>query len=249
MSDTRPARDIAFEPVVLTERGAKDVTSDRRLFVQFFAFTGPRPLSQDAIQSLLPTLQTDGLSAALYDDARDPRGHAVAIAHEDPGKLIHTNRQLFEQTALQDARIRDDYTMMGRTYSLGYEADLEDTLLNRPRRHLLDPEWPWAIWYPLRRAGAFETLEHQQQREILGEHAKIGMTWTRSGLARDIRLAGHGLSGEDNDFILGLFAKELFPLSALVARMRSTVQTSRYLEKLGPFFVGRAIWQSKAPDA
>jgi hypothetical protein len=27
--------------------------------------------------------------------------------------------------------------------------------------------------------------------------------------------------------------------------MRKTQQTSLYLERLGPFFVGRAIWQSK----
>jgi hypothetical protein len=28
--------------------------------------------------------------------------------------------------------------------------------------------------------------------------------------------------------------------------MRKTQQTSLYLERLGPFFVGRAVWQSVA---
>jgi hypothetical protein len=28
--------------------------------------------------------------------------------------------------------------------------------------------------------------------------------------------------------------------------MRKTQQTSLYLERLGPFFVGRAVWQSPA---
>ena len=35
-----------------------------------------------------------------------------------------------------------------------------------------------------------------------------------------------------------------FPLSHIVQSMRKTQQTSLYLEHLGPFFVGRAVWQS-----
>ena len=34
------------------------------------------------------------------------------------------------------------------------------------------------------------------------------------------------------------------PLSAVVQAMRKTQQTALYLEHLGPFFVGRALWQS-----
>jgi chlorite dismutase len=44
--------------------------------------------------------------------------------------------------------------------------------------------------------------------------------------------------------VIGLIGKELFPLSALVQAMRKTQQTSLYLDRLGPFFVGRAVWQS-----
>jgi chlorite dismutase len=35
------------------------------------------------------------------------------------------------------------------------------------------------------------------------------------------------------------------PLSAIVQRMRKTKQTSLHLERLGPFFVGKAIWQNE----
>jgi hypothetical protein len=35
-------------------------------------------------------------------------------------------------------------------------------------------------------------------------------------------------------------------LSHLVQNMRKTIQTSEYIEKLGPFFVGRACWQRTA---
>ena len=37
--------------------------------------------------------------------------------------------------------------------------------------------------------------------------------------------------------------RELFPLSSIVQAMRKTQQTSEYMEKMGPFFVGQAIWQ------
>jgi len=38
----------------------------------------------------------------------------------------------------------------------------------------------------------------------------------------------------------------LFPLSAVVQSMRKTQQTSLYLDRLGPFFIGRAIWRAPA---
>src|SRR6266705_1182402 len=55
--------------------------------------------------------------------------------------------------------------------------------------------------------------------------------------------ACHGLDKDDNDFVVGLIGKDLYPLSAIVQTMRKTQQTSLYLERLGPFFVGRALWQ------
>ena len=52
------------------------------------------------------------------------------------------------------------------------------------------------------------------------------------------------VSANDNDFVIGLMGPKLTALSQLVQTMRSTVQTSTYLEKLGPFFVGRVVYQS-----
>jgi chlorite dismutase len=139
---------------------------------------------------------------------------------------------------------KPEYTMVGRTYSIGYEPDLTDVLLHRPRRTVLNPAWPWSVWYPLRRSGRFAQLPPEEQRVILAEHGAIGMSFGSADLAHDVRLACHGLDKEDNDFVIGLIGKELFPLSAIVQAMRKTQQTSLYLERLGPFFVGRAIWQS-----
>ena len=134
--------------------------------------------------------------------------------------------------------------MLGRTYSIGYEPDLRDVLIERPRRTVLNPDWPWAIWYPLRRNGAFAQLPADEQRIILAEHGQLGKAFGSADYAHDIRLASHGLDRDDNDFVIGLIGKDLFPLSAIVQTMRKTQQTALYLDRLGPFFVGRALWQS-----
>ena len=103
---------------------------------------------------------------------------------------------------------------------------------------------PWAIWYPLRRRGTFESLSPQDQRTILMEHGGIGHAYGRAGYATDIRLACHGLDKNDNDFVIGLLGPELYPLSSIVERMRQTKQTSMHIEHMGPFFAGKAVWQT-----
>ena len=40
-------------------------------------------------------------------------------------------------------------------------------------------------------------------------------------------------------FLIGLIGKDLHPLSHVVQSMRSTKQTSQYMQQMGPFFVGR----------
>ena len=92
--------------------------------------------------------------------------------------------------------------------------------------------------------GRFAALPADEQRVILAEHGAIGMSFGAGDYAHDIRLACHGLDKDDNDFVVGLIGKDLYPLSAIVQSMRKTQQTSLYLERLGPFFVGRALWQA-----
>jgi chlorite dismutase len=59
-----------------------------------------------------------------------------------------------------------------------------------------------------------------------------------------VRLASHGLDQHDSDFVIGLIGKELAYLSKMVEAMRRTTQTSQYIERLGPFFVGHVAYQS-----
>jgi chlorite dismutase len=195
-----------------------------------------RPLSS--------ALDNSGLTAVLYEDVNDPHGVALLTVTQDPNEFVDRVRRLLAVEPFASLTQKPEYTMLGRTYSLGYEPDLEEVLLHRPRRTVLNRDWRWSVWYPLRRSGRFSALPIEEQRVILAEHGAIGMSFGAADLAHDIRLACHGLDKNDNDFIVGLVGKDLFPLSAIVQTMRKTQQTSLYLERLGPFFIGRALWQS-----
>ena len=43
--------------------------------------------------------------------------------------------------------------------------------------------------------------------------------------------------------MIGLVGKDLHPLSHVVQAMRRTRQTSEFIAQMGPFFVGRAVFQ------
>jgi chlorite dismutase len=180
-------------------------------------------------------------AVVVYEDLNDPHGIAVLSVSRDPNVFLDHVRPRLASGPMAGLQLKAQFTMFGRTYSLGYEPDLHEVLVERPRRTVLNPDWPWAIWYPLRRSGGFAQLPADQQRTILAEHGQIGMAFGAGDYAHDVRLASHGLDRDDNDFVIGLIGKDLFPLSAVVQAMRRTQQTSLYLDRLGPFFVGRAV--------
>jgi hypothetical protein len=231
------------EPPDISEKGGmkggQPQRADTRLFMQLLVFGGCSESS-----SLSDSLQQAGVAGVLYEDVNDPHGVALLTFSDDPAMFLDRVRPLLKQAPFASLVQKPEYTMLGRSYSLGYEPDLIDVLLHRPKRTVLNREWPWAVWYPLRRSGRFAQLPIDEQRVILAEHGAIGMSFGAADLAHDIRLACHGLDKDDNDFVIGLIGKNLYPLSAIVQAMRKTQQTSLYLERLGPFFVGRAVWQS-----
>ncbi|HTI39173.1 MAG TPA: chlorite dismutase family protein [Vicinamibacterales bacterium] len=239
--DRRRAR---LEPPDLSEKGGlKDgqpQRSDERLFMQFMAFGSSRGAA-----TIGAHLQEARIQGVVYEDLNDPTGVGILTLSARPDAFLDRVRPALVSGPCASLVQKPEFTMFGRTYSLGYEPDLADALVHRPTRTVLNPEWPWAIWYPLRRSGRFAQLDDQEQRTILREHGAIGMTFGAADYAHDVRLACHGLDRGDNDFVIGLIGKELFPLSAVVQAMRNTQQTSLYLDRLGPFFVGRAVWQSQ----
>ena len=225
--------------VDVRERGANQQSVDRRLFMQLQALGG----CSDS-KPLVRALEASRGEAVLYQDLNDPRGVAVLGMSEDPAFFVGPFRELLNAGPFGELMLKPELTMVGRTYASGFEADLEEWLLRRPRRTALNPEWPWAIWYPLRRTGSFARLPAQEQGTIIREHSVLGRAYGEADLAHDVRLACHGLDAHDNDFVIGLVGHALHPLSHLVQAMRKTVQTSQYLQTLGPFFVGHVLWQS-----
>ena len=227
--------------VDVLEHGADRQTLCRRLYLQLQVFGGcpdPKPLAL--------ALEQSGIEGVLYADVNDPRGVGVLGMSEDPAFFPTTLRELLGAAPFAGLALRPELTMLGRTYSSGFEADLEDWLLGRPRRTALNRAWPWAIWYPLRRRGSFARLSPQEQGAILKEHAALGRAYGEADLAHDVRLACYGFDTHDNDFVIGLVGPDLYPLSHLIQTMRRTAQTSEYIQTLGPFFVGHVLWRSAA---
>ncbi len=213
---------------------------DRRLFMQLLAFGDCRDV--DAVTEALASAE---IAATVYADINDPQGIGVLFYSESPDFFVSELRDVLSREPFASLTPKPALTMFGRTYSIGYEQDLETTLITRPMEKVSDPERPWAIWYPLRRKGDFEQISAEEQRTILMEHGGIGMAYGRAGLGTDIRLACHGLDTNDNDFVVALIGPELAPLSKIVERMRKTKQTSQYLASLGPFFIGRVVSQHR----
>ena len=236
--------EAGLEGVDVAEHGRSadgETTSlDRRLYMQLHAYGSARDTA-----ALISALADAGVDGALYEDVNDPTGVALLTLSESPEAFVVRYRSFLQSSPFSELEPKPEFTMLGRTYAIGYEQDLEETLVQRPRRRVLDPALPWAIWYPLRRAGSFEQLSRREQDTILMEHGGVGMAFGRAGLGYDIRLACHGLDRDDNDFVVGLLGPELHPLSIIVQRMRKTKQTSLHLERLGPFLVGRVAWQSQ----
>ena len=242
---TQTERPTRPEPLDIRETGTpidgEPQYSDRRLFFQLHVFG----------QCLDPTLITETLEKStlnivLYDDLNHPTGIGMLFMSEDPTELMAESRTLLSKvqetllhTFYPEMTYRPEMTMIGRTYSSGREPDLEEWLLNKPRNNVLNPDFPWAIWYPLRRKPEFYQLEPRDRGRILGEHARLGRSYAASGYASDIRLACFGLDTNDNEFLIGLVGAELYPLSRLIQDMRKTEQTTKYIESLGPFFIGK----------
>ena len=225
--------------IEVRERGANQQVSDRRLYVQLQVFG-------DCVDAkpLVRALEARGVEAVLYADVNDPRGVGVLVMTEDPAFFVSGFRELVNAEPFSTLARKPGLTMFGRTYASGFEADLDEWLLKRPRRVALNSAWPWAVWYPLRRTGAFARLSPKEQGEIIREHSVLGRAYGEADFAHDVRLACHGLDEHDNDFVIGLVGRELHPLSHLIQAMRKTTQTAQYIATLGPFFIGHALWQS-----
>jgi Chlorite dismutase len=217
---------------------------DRRLFMQLVVFDSPPGRSADETGKRLADLcGRDRVPAVVYADTMSPRGLGLLTWSDDPAHFVRRVRPMFAEDALAQVTLRPELAMIGRTYATGHEPDLEWTLLRRPVENVTRETYPWHVWYPLRRTAAFARLDPHEQSQILREHATIGMAYGAQELAHDVRLACYGLDAGDNEFVIGLVGRDLHPLSHLVQAMRKTRQTSEFIDKMGPFFVGYAQYR------
>jgi hypothetical protein len=233
---------------VLEHGAARDgapQTLDRRLFMQLLVFdcSAAREPAQ-VLVALGKALQQGRIPAVIYEDLNNPTGIGLLSWSEDAADFTGKLRASLGDAELTGLRLRPEFTMTGRSYSSGFEPDLEYWLLHRPRERVLDEAFPWAVWYPLRRTGAFQGLESSEQAKILREHADIGRAYGAAGFAHDVRLACHGLNAADCEFLIGLVGETLHPLSHLVEAMRKTRQTAEFISQMGPFFVGHAAFRN-----
>jgi hypothetical protein len=219
---------------------------NRRLFMQLLVVDcGTKSRSKDVAKALTSELSERGAAGVIYEDVNHPFGLGVLTYGEEPAHFVSRVRPALARAG-HKLRMRNKFTMLGRTYSTGYEPDLEYWLLRRPQETVSNEAWPWAIWYPLRRSGAFAQLEPREQGSILREHGTIGKAYGNGDLAHDVRLACHGLDANDNEFVIGLIGKELHPLSHVIQAMRKTRQTAEFISQMGPFFVGHVLMRTKS---
>src|SRR5689334_12690444 len=125
-TDERPRR--GPEPPDLSEKGGikngQPQRSNERLFMQLLAFGGcpdARPLAS--------ALDRAGVRGVLYEDVNDPRGIALLTFSEDPNVFVDRVRPLVNSAAFASLTLKPEYTMLGRTYSIGYEPDLHEVLI------------------------------------------------------------------------------------------------------------------------
>ena len=233
-------------PIDVNEYGGKKEgvkqAMNRRLFMQLLVFDTPKGDSANGTAAELASmLDEKKIPSVIYADTVAPRGLGLLTWSEDPAHFIKVVRPLFSSPKLVNVDHRHDFAMLGRAYSTGHEPDLAYVLLQRPIDNVLNEDYSWHVWYPLRRKGEFAKLEGIDQSHILREHAALGMAYGGQDLAHDIRLACHGIDAGDNEFLIGLVGKDLHPLSHLIQAMRKTRQTSEFIAKMGPFFVGHVL--------
>jgi hypothetical protein len=248
MSMSEPTEAKGLPTVDVNEYGGKKEgvkqSINKRLFMQLLVFRVREGSADAAGADLLALMRARKVPGVVYADTMDPRSLALLSWGDDPAVFVKNVRPLFTEKPLAGVELRDDFGMIGRTYATGHEPELEWFLLKRPIENVTNEALRWHVWYPLRRKGAFAKLEPIDQSHILREHASLGIAYGQQELAHDVRLACHGIDANDNEFVIGLVGKDLHPLSHLVQAMRKTRQTSEFIEKMGPFFVGYVLGTS-----
>ncbi|KAF4695603.1 hypothetical protein FOZ60_004100 [Perkinsus olseni] len=233
-----------FDGPVLYEKGANGQTMEKRLFCQLYVLDciNAAKLPQ-AREKLELELVRRNIPSVIYDDVSSPRTIGLLTWSEDPKHFPTVVNPLLQLEGIGDVlEPRQGWTMLGKTYSSGHEADLEDVLLRKVIRTVSMKGAEYAVWYPMRREGKFYKEKPEDQCRRLLEHAAIGRAYSAKAGVWDVRLNCYGLDAADNEFVIGLMYKDLYPLSKIVEDMRKTAHSSFFMKSFGPFFVGQRVF-------
>lgn len=238
-------------PIDVNEYGGKRdgvrQQSNRRLFMQLMVFDVPTGGDADtAARQLGAALRDRAIPGVVYADTMDPRGVGLLTWSEDPALFATKVRTLFNEpfepmNQLRHVSVRREFGMLGRTYSTGHEPDLADTLMHRPIRQVLNESHTWARLVP---AAPHRGVCQARPARAVGDPPRARRA--RDGLRRDrprprcsacVPRPRRGRQRVRHRSV----GPELHPLSHLVQAMRKTKQTSEYIAKMGPFFVGHVV--------
>src|SRR6185503_6072579 len=140
--DDRP-EETELTGVDVAEHGrsadGESTSLDRRLYMQLHAYGGATDTA-----SLTGALADAGVVGTLYEDVNDPTGVAVLTLSETPDAFVSGYRSFLQSAPFSGLTPKPELTMLGRTYAIGHEEDLEETLVRRPRSRVLDPALAWA---------------------------------------------------------------------------------------------------------
>jgi Chlorite dismutase len=238
---SHPSKMPTIEPPQLLEKGHGGQSMDRRMYFQLRVLDVLVGSDVEEAQNRL-IAQLHGFEYVLYRDASLSSAFGLLVWSENPDFFAIDLNNIIER--LKVFVPREGFTMTGRTYANGHERDLEDFLLKKPVRNILGPDAEWGVWYPMRRKGEFYMETGGSQCGMLLHHAAIGKSYADVNAASDVRLKCYGIDRDDNEFVIGIIGKTLFPLSKIVEDLRKTEHTSRYMKTLGPFFIGKRIASS-----
>src|SRR5918993_428341 len=114
-------------PPDLSEKGGlrdgSPQRSDVRLFMQLLCF-GRCP----DVARVAEALSGVGIETVVYEDLNDPTGIGIVALSEDPNNFIDILAPAIRRVSAGFSP-KPEFSMFGRTYSLGYEPDLQDTLI------------------------------------------------------------------------------------------------------------------------
>jgi chlorite dismutase len=213
--------------------------SENTLFLQLQVFdiepaAGPRAM----VSALSRRLREKRIDGVIYGDANDHRGIGLLTWANDPADILDNVHALLGGKRFAALTPRPGWAMFGRVTGDDTESTTE-TLLRADQR--------WGVWYPVRNKPEWGSLDEAARSAVHREHGAIAKSFIDEDKVAYVRLSCHGLDPEDNDHIFGLTAGSLADISLLQEAMRGTSQVSTYVDKMGPVFVGRKVWQNPEP--